>query len=285
MDCEIQWAPARLLPFGLSGWYILDMKTLSFIPLCACFLPGWFSTGGVDWSHHFSGVDGTFVLLDGNSGRYTRFNEARAGQRFPPCSTFKIPNSAIALETGAAPDADFTLHYDPAFRLKGDWARDHTLRTAFRFSVVWYYQEMARRVGPATMARFVRQFGYGNEDTSGEVDRFWLGKPLGISADEQVRFLKRFYEGQLGLSERTTRLVKEIMLTEEGPDWRLSGKTGACGEEGQDVALWYVGYVEKQGQVFFFALEMGGRDYEPLFGQRIPKTKAILKDLGILPRS
>jgi beta-lactamase class D len=46
-----------------------------------------------DLSRHFQGITGTFVLLDGQTGAFTRWNAARADQRFAPCSTFKIPRS------------------------------------------------------------------------------------------------------------------------------------------------------------------------------------------------
>lgn len=240
--------------------------------------------GCANLSRHFAGIDGTFVLLNGQTGEYTRYNAERAARRFPPCSTFKIPNSAIALESGVAPDPDFTLPYDPALKLDNpDWGRDHSLRSAFKFSVVWYYQEMARRTGASRMARFVNRFGYGNQDTSGPVDKFWLGRPLRISADEQVQFLQQLYEGHLGLSARTTSLVKDIMLADQTPTARLSAKTGACRTEGEDVALWYVGYVERVGRVYYFALEMGDKDYQALFAQRVPKARAILAELGLFP--
>jgi beta-lactamase class D len=235
-----------------------------------------------DLSRHFVGINGTFVLLDGQTGKYIRYNPGRAGQRYPPCSTFKIPNTAIALESGVAPDPDYTLRYDPALKQQGAWARDHSLRSAFATSAVWYYQEMARRVGANRMTELVRQFAYGNKDISGGIDRFWLGNSLRISADEQVRFLKRFYERRLGLSESTTRLTKEIMVAEEGAGWRLSAKTGACPASADEVAMWYVGYVEKGNEVFYFALQLGDREYGDLFSQRIPKAKAILTELGIL---
>lgn len=236
-----------------------------------------------DLRQYFAGITGTFVLLDGQTGTYIRHNPDRARQRFPPCSTFKIPNSAIALETGVASDPDYTLRYDPALQQQGAWARDHSLRSAFATSAVWYYQEMARRVGAQRMADLVRQFAYGNEDTSAGIDQFWLGTSLRISADEQVRFLKRFYEGHLGLSERTTRLTKEIMVADQGPGWKLSAKTGACPASEDEVSMWYVGYVEKGTEVFYFALQMGDRAYGDLFGQRVSKTRAILIELGILP--
>jgi beta-lactamase class D len=75
-----------------------------------------------------------------------------------------------------APDPEFTVRDDPELKISSpDWARDHNLRSAFKFSVVWYYQEMARRAGADRMAQLVHQFGYGSKDTSGGVDKFWLG--------------------------------------------------------------------------------------------------------------
>ena len=241
-----------------------------------------------DLSKHFAGITGTFVLLDGNTGNYTRVNPERAAARFAPCSTFKIPNTAIALETGAAPDSEYVVRYDPALKLEGQgpdgsWARDHTLRSAFKNSVVWYYQAMARRVGAERMARLVHQFGYGNEDISGGVDTFWLASSLTISADEQVRFLKRFYENGVGLSDRTTTLAKDVFVADETPRWRLSAKTGACRpDSGGDASIWYVGYVEKGGHVYYFALQMGEKTYGEAFDQRVTKARAILRDLGVL---
>jgi beta-lactamase class D len=115
--------------------------------------------------------------------------------------------------------------------------------------------------------QFVQRFQYGNADTSGGIDEtgnpFWVDGSLRISADEQVEFLRRFYEARLGLSERTTRLTKEIMVA-------------------QDTSNWYVGYVEKAGTVYYFALQMGATDYGRAYSERIPITRAILTELGIL---
>jgi beta-lactamase class D len=240
-----------------------------------------------DIARHFEGITGTFVLLNGRTGEYTRYNPARAAQQFSPCSTYKIPNTLIALETGVAPDPEYLLKYDPALKLEGQgpngsWGRDNTLQSAFANSVVWYYQEMARRVGAARMQRFVKQFGYGNQDISGGIDKFWLASSLVISPDEQVQFLKRYVEGRLGLSDRTVKLGKDIMRVEETPRWRLSAKTGACQAPGQEAAMWYVGWVEKGADTYYFALEMGDSKYGELLNQRIPKARAILTDLGVL---
>ena len=123
-----------------------------------------------DLSRHFQGIEGTFVLLDGQTGAFTRWNAARADQRFAPCSTFKIPNTAILLETGAAPDPEFLVKYDPALKASREaWRKDHTLRSAYQDSVLWYYHALSQKAGLPAEARLVKQFAYGNADTSGGV--------------------------------------------------------------------------------------------------------------------
>src|SRR5215204_4432280 len=158
-----------------------------------------------DLSRHFQGITGTFVLLDGQTGAFTRWNAPRAGQRFAPCSTFKIPNTAILLEIGAAADPEFVVRYDPALKASREvWRQDHTLRSAYRESVLWYYHALSRKAGLPAEARLVTQFDYGNADVSGGVagDRpFWIDGSLRISPDGQVGFLKRLHENRLGLSE------------------------------------------------------------------------------------
>jgi beta-lactamase class D len=239
-----------------------------------------------DLARHFQGLNGTFVLLDGTNGEYIRYNPKRAKERFAPCSTFKIPHTAILLESGVAPDPTFTLKYDPALKQPENWARDFDLSGAFKASAVWYYEAMARRLGMPAERKFVERFQYGNSDTSGGLDAsggpFWLGGSLRISANEQVEFLRRFYEGSLRLSARTVRLTKEIMVAEEAPGWRLSAKTGACRPSGEETSNWYVGYVEKGGTVYYFALQMGGKDYGRVYSERILISRAILTELGIL---
>jgi beta-lactamase class D/beta-lactamase class D OXA-10 len=244
--------------------------------------------GAQDLSKHFDGITGTFVLLDGQTGAFTRWNAGRADRRFAPCSTFKIPNTAILLETGAAPDPEFVVNYDPALKASREaWRKDHTLRSAYRDSVLWYYHALSKKAGLPAETRLVKQFGYGNVDTSGGVagERpFWIDGTLRISANEQVAFLKRLRENQLGLSDRASRLTKEIMIAEQTPQGTLRAKTGACHPDGDaEVTMWYVGYVEKPAGVWYFALELGDKAYDPLMAQRVTKARAILADLGVFP--
>ena len=72
------------------------------------------------------------------------------------------------------------------------------------------------------------------------------------------------------------------MLADSTPRWRLSAKTGACRPAGEDATMWYVGYVERDSNVYYFALQLGAKEFGTLFEQRVSKAKAILADLGIL---
>ncbi len=243
----------------------------------------------VDLSRFFPGAEGTFVLLDAQTGRSLRYNPERAQKRFTPASTFKIPNSLIALETGVANGPDFLLAYKsfgsaPQQWWPKAWSQDQTLRTAIRDSVLWYYQELARRIGPERMRKYVQQFGYGNRDISGKIDRFWLNGGLEISPDEQVDFLRRFYFGKLGVSERSTKILKDILVLKETPEYRLSGKTGTAELTATKELGWLVGYVERGDAVYFYALNMEGErvweDWPP--SKRLELVGAILQELGVL---
>jgi beta-lactamase class D len=237
----------------------------------------------VDLSSAFPGFRAAFVMRDVSAGRTVRHGVELARTRLSPCSTFKIPNSIIGLETGVIPDAAFVLKWDGQKRPVEAWNRDHDLRSALRNSVVWYYQELARRVGPARMQHWVRALGYGNEDISGGIDRFWLGSSLRISPDEQVDFLARLHAGALPASARSLAIVEEMLL-QDAPAAGLvyRGKTGSCeGPAPDETHGWWVGSVEKEGRPYVFAALIQG---EAASGRVCrPMAEKALRMLGVLP--
>jgi beta-lactamase class D len=266
--------------------------------LCA---PGAIGSGKAqDLTRFFGETPGAFVLYDQQSKRYIRYNEARCRERFTPFSTFKIPNSIIGLETKVITDGETSFRWEPKRFPESvnwtqppfvNWKHDHTLRSAMKDSVVWYYRELARRVGEEGMRRMVAQLGYGNRDVSGVWDSpnmseaFWLNGSLRISADEQVEFLRKFYTGDLPVADRTTKIVKEILTLEKTADYTLSGKTGG-GTVAENRALgWFIGYVETKGNVCFFALNLEGPNFASIRERRIELTRQILAALGYLPRN
>ncbi len=240
-----------------------------------------------DLAPYFKKFPGTFVLYDLKQDRYLRHDPARAATRFSPFSTFKIPNSLIGLETGVIEDADFLIKWDAekypregAMANATEWWRDQTLRTAFKRSAVWYYRELAARVGEERMREFVNKFNYGNRDTSAGVNRFWLGSSLKVSADEQIEFLKALYKEELPVSKRTYSIFKDIFVLEQTASYKLNAKTGAGpAAEGRTLG-WFVGYLETKDNVYFFAMQIEGQPFAVIRDERIRLTKQILTDLG-----
>jgi len=237
------------------------------------------------------GLDATFVLYDRSADRYVRHDRDRARERFSPCSTFKIPNSLIALETGVVDGPDTPKEWDPE-KYPCDAARqgearcntlsqDHTLRSALRDSVVWYYREVAIAVGEPAMRRYLAAFDYGNRDMSSGLDGFWLSASLEISADEQIAFLQKLYDGKLG-SAKSTAIVKDILMVEETEAYRLSAKTG-MGEtpEGRPLG-WWVGWVERGKDVHFFAFNLEADSFDVIVENRVAKARESLAALGLL---
>jgi beta-lactamase class D len=224
---------------------------------------------------YFQGLPGAFVLYDSQANRYLRYNPQRGAERFLPASTFKILNALIGLETGVIPDENYVIPWDGKPCDVSSWNQDHTLRTAVQNSVVWYFQELARRVGRDRMQHYVTAASYGNADISGNIDSFWLDGGLRISADEQVEFLKRLYAGDLPFASRNVRLVKEILVLEKTDTYQFSGKTGTTLRIPSSHINWFVGYVEEKGNGYFFALNVD----LPLSDTNTNRAKEIAKDI------
>ena len=197
-------------------------------------------------------VTGSFVLYDQNNDHYILYNEPQINQPFIPASTYKICNSLIGLETGVIPDENFIIQWDSVMRKNPSWNSDQDMKTAFKNSTVWYYQELARRVGGEKMKYWIDKAGYGNADTSGGIDQFWLTGGLRITPAQQIDFLKRLHENKLPFSQRSMDIVKKIMIQEDSPGFILRGKTGWGMMQDTDIG-WYVGYLETNTNVYYFA--------------------------------
>jgi beta-lactamase class D len=154
----------------------------------------------VDLNSLFGKFEGGFSIYDINANSYIVYNPSHCDKRFSPCSSFKIPNSLIGLETGVIPDTSFVIPYDnilhpsDSFMMTNApfnyWYQDLSLKRAFKYSCVWYYQELARRVGKEQMLLKVNALHYGNGDISSGIDTYWLCGSIQISINEQIEFLK-----------------------------------------------------------------------------------------------
>ncbi len=230
---------------------------------------------------YFCGIPGTFEMFDLKRNRYTRYNPKRNDEHYLPASTFKIMNSLIALESGIVPDENYVIKWDGTKYDIPSWNADQNLKSGMSNSVVWFYQELARRTGWEKMKYYVENARYGNTDISGKIDSFWLEGGLRISADEQVEFLRSLYLNELPFKDRVVNIVKEIIILERNNKYTLRGKTGSVTRVLPHIG-WFVGYLERDNDVYFFALNIDspGNDAAGFKAKEI--TRSILKSYGLM---
>lgn len=226
-------------------------------------------------------VKGSFMVYDMYSGKYYYYDSARCFTRFTPASTFKIPNSIIGLETGVIADENYIIKWDST-NSRETCNRDLTLKDAIKFSCVWYYKELARRVGTEKMQMMLNGFNYGNKDISGGVDKFWLEGSLKISQKEQIEFLKKLYNYELPVSKRSIDILKNIIMIDSTGSYIMRGKTGWGFEDKKDIG-WLVGWIEKSDNIYFYAINIETDKDNPRFAEsRKAITEKILRDFGVI---
>ncbi|WP_345989875.1 class D beta-lactamase [Sulfurimonas sp. HSL1-2] len=264
--------PVRRKRFRLIIVALLLFPTVGF---------GWEENAKIAELFHNANVDGTFILYDMTGNAFIGYNQTRTETRYIPASTFKIANALIGLSSGVVKSVDEPLPYKgPAKPFIPEWGHDMGLCRAIAISNVPIYQELARRIGLERMRAGLVKLHYGNEETGKVVDRFWLDGPLKISALEQVEFLTGLVQNRLPLPKQVQESVREILLLEEGADWKLYGKTGWQNAPNNGVG-WLVGWLEKKGHFYVFALNIDIKKPSDA-KERVKLAKASLKLLGLI---
>lgn len=232
---------------------------------------------------HFTdvGTVGTFVGYKTDDYLVIASDKNRSGEAKLPASTFKIPNSVIALETGVVGDPDKDIfRWDGVVRSIEAWNRDHTMRTAIAASAVPVYQEIARRIGAERMQKYVDLFEYGNRDIGGGIDQFWLTGNLRIDPVQQVDFVDRLRRGALPVSKRSQELVRDILPVTKVGDSTIRAKSGLLGAE-QGRLGWMVGWAEKGSEQTVFALNMDCLEPRHI-ADRMNLAQQCLRDIGAI---
>ena len=228
------------------------------------------------------GVDGCFVLYNQTDDEYIRYNANLCDTGYIPASTFKIPNSIIALEEGVIKDTNQIIRWDGHEWPNKPWNQDQTLKTAMKYSCVWVYVGFAEQIKLEKYQDYVDSFNYGNKNLAGPPTRFWLAGSFRISANQQVDFLKRFYNYELpDISRRSIDIVKELIIIEQTDRYRFCGKTGGMLTD-TDYIMWLVGYLEQNNKIYFYAMNFKTNDYNKTSSARYSITKDILRELKLL---
>jgi beta-lactamase class D len=214
-----------------------------------------------------------FILDEIGVGRVRRNPSSTCDVRVTPQSTFKIPHALAALDAGIVSEGE-VMKYDGHAVEWPYWRQDHALAGALRYSVVWYFQELARRLGPDRERRYLEGFDYGNKDSSGGLTTFWLGQTLTISPDEQEQFLLKLFTSRLQVNDRVAETVRRLLVQPTGHVTNASGilefaapwpagavvsaKTGS-GPTGDGRAVrWLVGHVRRGQRAWVFVSNVVG---------------------------
>jgi beta-lactamase class D len=257
------------------------------IPLLAILTTNIF--GQTDYKKYFDSLStkGSTTIYDLKNKKWIFTDSLDAEQQTLPASTFKILNSLISLEEKSVIDENQVIEWDSLtktfFGAKIDsWNQDTDLKTAYKNSTIWFYVEMAKRVGRKKYKKYLQKCAYGNQNFSEKGTDFWNYGDFEISPKNQIEFLIKLYENKLPFSEGTIAKVKEIMISEQTDNYTFRDKTGWTKKNGMDIG-WWVGYVQTKDNIFFFATRLTKKidDNNPNFSKaRKGITKAILKELN-----
>lgn len=207
------------------------------------------------------------VMLDAENGDVLH-RDGTCDQAFYPMSTFKVPLAIMGYDAGVL--ADETT---PRWEYQAKWDRPERERKSVdptiweRDSIVWYSQEIARRLGKEKFADYIRRFGYGNGDVSGGpngadgLTQSWLMSSLKITPDEQADFVFRLINGGLPISAEAAAKTQAILPRfEAAGGWTVHGKTGSgwmrnkAGKVDRKRPIgWFVGWAEKDARKIVFA--------------------------------
>ena len=264
------------------------MRLLFLVLFCsACFA----LYGQVDFAKPFNDchLNGSTVVYDYQHQKWYASDTADVQKETLPASTFKVINLLVALEAGVIDNENTVVkwvgHTDTTlYGYRPEIYHDMSVKEAFEISAGWVFIELAKKVGKETYLRYLKACGYGNLKLTEPGTDFWNFGAFGISPKNQVEFLVKVYKNEVPFSKRNIDILKRVMVTESTDAYTLRSKTGWTRWEGNDIG-WWVGYVTRKDNVYFFATRIVKRrsTLNPGFGNcRKTITKAILRQLNAI---
>lgn len=237
----------------------------------------------------------TFVMLSENSqtsvndkNKISSVNKKRANLPLSPFSTFKVANSLIGLDLGVIKNTKQKLTFDnESYPVQAWWPPvwklpHYDLTTAFKYSMVAIYRQLANDIGKKNMTVYLDKMHYGNEDISSGLDSFWLNGSMKISAMEQVLLLQKIYHNQFNIKKSSIDALKEVMLVDSQPKYQIYAKTGAGKVDDGSMLGWYIGFVENSSGVHFFAFNFNSPSYAQMKANRTKLAMNHLRTAGII---
>lgn len=208
------------------------------------------------------------MMVDAASGA-ALVREGTCDASVTPASTFKIAISLMGFDSGVlrddhAPYLPYKASYaspNPSWRHGTDpagWLRE---------SIVWYSQQVTKRLGPASVRGYVQAFDYGNRNLASvagvddAVAVSELSPTLRITPQQQTEFLRKVVNRELAVSQQAYDVTARLLKVDAAPNgWEVHGKTGtapvrlANGRADRDNNIgWFVGWTVRDGRKLVFA--------------------------------
>lgn len=274
---------------GLTAFCMIAVLLLSVTPILSTYaaeanLYKWNTSdekiSQIDLSAYFEGYKGSFVLYDSNADDWNIYDMEQATTRVSPNSTYKIYDSLFALEEGIITPEDSFIAWNKTKYPFEAWNTDQTLPSAMTSSVNWYFQTLDEQLGKSGLQSYIQKIGYGNKNISGELSSYWLESTLKISPVEQVELLTAMYHNRFGFAPENIQTVKNSIRLSAAPSETIYGKSGTGRVNGQDINGWFIGYVEKSDNVYYFATNIQGES-GATGSNAADITMSVLSDLRI----
>jgi beta-lactamase class D len=241
----------------------------------------------LDLDSIFAGNSGSFELLHQNKNTFYIYQVENANITYPVYSTSKIVWSAIVLESGVVKSASEkmkwdSLKYPPEEWWPESWKQDQTIVSALHNSVNWYYAELLQKIDPEIVHEYLLRFNYISNYDIITNSYYALAGTIKMSAFDQINFLWRIQSNNLAVSAKTLDIIKQGMLLEKTGDYTFYFRTGLGPVNDEENVGWYIGYIEKGEDVYFFALNVLHEDVWEAGKLRDDYIRRILKSLDII---
>ena len=194
--------------------------------------------------------------------------EGNCDQRVTPASTFKVPLALIGFDSGILTSAiEPTWPYKKSYPAWGgaNWKKPTDPTHWLHYSVVWYSQVMAQKLGEAELSAYAQKFGYGNADFSGDpgknngLERAWIASSLKVSPNEQRIFLEKLIRKELQIVDHAYAELRRALPHTKIGKWDIFAKTGMAYPRLKNGQLdrahpygWFVGWAEYADERYVF---------------------------------
>lgn len=234
-------------------------------------------------------INGSITIYDYKAQKWIASDVEDSNVPTLPASTFKIVNTLIALEADVIKGAEDVIKWPGSidtvkYGYRPKIYHDISVKEAFKVSAGWAYVEMAKKIGKDAYKKHLTDIGYGNVDLSIDDPDFWNFGNFAISPANQIKILIGVYEETLPFRKESFQILKDIMVVEETDSYTLRAKTGWTRDGGKDTG-WWVGYMEKEDNVYFFATRLikpRSIRNKKFSSCRKSITRAVLQQLEIL---